>query len=120
MSIKFLTIILAALILGIVVELIRRERLTFKYAAGWLFVSVVALTFVVFDHVLFRIAHFFGFELASNFIFFTLFGVFVFLSLLMTVFLCQQSNRNDAMAKKIAMLEFEIESVKKKNDNNKK
>lgn len=55
-----------------------------------------------------------GFELPSNFIFFALFCVFVFLSLLLTVFLCQQNSRNDVMAQKIALLEFELKELKKK------
>jgi hypothetical protein len=40
--------------------------------------------------------------------------VFVFLSLLLTVFLCQQNSRNDVMAQKIALLEFELNELKKK------
>lgn len=116
MSIKLLALFLAAVILLIVFELIRQEKLTFKYAAGWIFVSVLATVLILFDRVLFHVAHFFGFELASNFIFFSLLSVFVFLSLLMTIFLCQQNSRNDTMAQKISLLEFEIKTLKKKQD----
>jgi hypothetical protein len=38
----------------------------------------------------------------------------VFLSLVLTVFLCQQNSRNDIMAQKIALLEFEIKQLKQK------
>ena len=71
----------------------------------------------VFYKFLFKLASILGFELPSNFIFFTLFCVFVFLSLVMTVFLCQQNNRNDTMAQKIALLEFEIKQLKQKVSN---
>jgi len=97
-----------------VIELVRRRKLTFKYAMGWLLVSAGAIFFTVFYRFLFACAAFLGFELPSNFIFFTLFCVFVTLSLLMTVFLCQQNNRNDVMAQKIALLEFELKELKKK------
>ena len=113
MTIKFLTIFLSSLIVAVVIELIRRERLTFKYAVGWLFVSILAILLTVFDQILTQVTHFLGFELTSNFIFFTVLAVFVFLTLLMTIFLCQQNSRNDAMAQKIALLEFEIEQLKK-------
>jgi hypothetical protein len=94
---------------------VRRRKLTFKYAVGWLFVSGGAIFFAVFYRLLFACAAWLGFELPSNFIFFfTLFCVFVFLSLLLTVFLCQQNNRNDVMAQKIALLEFELNELKKK------
>ena len=97
MSIKFIAIGLASLVFIFVVELIREEKLTFKYVSGWLFVSILAVLGAIFDQTLFQAAHFFGFELASNFIFFVLLAVFVFLSLLMTIFLCQQNSRNDAI-----------------------
>jgi len=73
----------------------------------------MAIFFTVFDSFLFKIAYFFGFALPSNFIFFSLLSIFVFLSLLMTLFLCQQNRRNDIMAQKMAILEFEIEELKR-------
>ena len=98
----------------IVLELVRRDKLTFKYACGWLLVSFAGIIFTVFDALLFKIARFFGFELTSNFIFFSLLGIFVFLSLLMTVFLCQQNSRNDTMAQKLGILEMEFRKLKEK------
>ncbi len=97
-----------------VLELVRRRRLNFKYALAWLLVSAAAVFFAIFNQVLFRCAAFLGFELPSNFIFFVLLCAFVFLSLLLTVFLCQQNDRNDRMAQKIAILDFEMKQIKKK------
>ncbi len=113
MNIKLLGITLAVAILCIVVELTRREKLTFKYAAIWLMVSFAAVFFAVFDELLFKIAYAFGFKLPSNFIFFVLMTAFVFITLLMTIFLCQQNRRNDKMAQRLAMLEFELEELRK-------
>ncbi len=111
--VKILSIAVPLSALLLVIELIRQEKLTFKYAFGWICVSLVAIFFTIFDAVLFKIAYFFGFKLPSNFIFFSLLSVFVFLSLLMTLFLCQQNSRNDIMAQKMAVLEFEVEELKK-------
>ncbi len=110
---KWLAIIISGGILWTVIELVRREKLTFKYALSWLVISVAALFFAVFDHLLFRIADTLGFELPSNFIFFSLLVFFVFLSLFLTIFLCEQNNRNDTIAQKIGILEFEIERLNK-------
>ncbi len=118
MNIKYLAIFLSSIIFLLIIELIRKEKLTFKYAAGWLFVSLLSIVFSIFDQLLFSLADFFGFELASNFIFFVLLAVFVFLSLLMTIFLCQQNNRNDSVAQKIGVLEYEIEKLKKEDKGN--
>lgn len=114
MSIKVLAFGLSVLIFLLVVELVRREKLTFKYALGWLMATFLAVFFSVFDKVLFKISTLFGFELPSNFIFFIMIGIFVLLSLLLTVFLCQQNSRNDKMAQKIALLEFEIKKLQDK------
>jgi hypothetical protein len=114
MSIHILAISLSLVIFFFVVDLVRRQKLTFKYALAWLFVSGAGVFFAVFHKFLFWIAALLGFELPSNFIFFTLFCVFVFLSLVITVFLCQQNSRNDIMAQKIALLEFEIKQLKQK------
>ncbi|MFA5059947.1 MAG: DUF2304 domain-containing protein [Candidatus Omnitrophota bacterium] len=114
MDIKIFSAIIVVLILGMVIELARREKLSFKYAAGWLTVSVAGVFFIIFDDFLGNIAHWFGFQLTSNFIFFVLLGLFILLSLLLTTFLCQQNNRNDLMAQKIGILELEIARLKEK------
>ncbi len=112
MGIKFLTLVILAGILFFVVDLIRRSRLTFKYAVGWIFICLLGIFFVIFDQLLFRLAGWFGFLLPSNFIFFVLLCFFILLSLFLTIFLCQQNSRNDTIAQKIGLLELEIKKLK--------
>jgi hypothetical protein len=118
MDVKYVSIGISLLILLFVIELIRREKLTFQYALSWLVASTLALGLSIFDRLLFGISDFFGFALPSNFIFFILLAAFVFISLLMTLFLCQQSRRNETIAQKIAVLEFQLQQLQKK-DNDK-
>jgi len=113
MMTKFLAISISFFILVFVVDLIRREKMTFKYAVSWIVVSLMAFLLSIFDSVLGSLSAFFGFALASNFIFFILLAIFVFMSLLMSIFLCQQNKRNDMMAQKIGSLEFKIEQMEK-------
>lgn len=110
--IKIITMAIASGIFIFVLDLVRREKLTFNYAFAWLIVSLGACFFAVFDQILFKMAFALGFELPSNFIFFSLLGVFVLLSLLMTIFLCEQHKRNDIMAQKIGILEAELRELK--------
>ena len=112
MGTKTLAAIVSLVAFLFVIELVRREKLTFKYAVGWIGLSLFALFFAIFDKFLYRIAHWFGFELPSNFVFFALLGFFVFLSLLLTTFLCQQNVRNDTMAQKIGILEMELQQLR--------
>ncbi len=113
MTTKWLAIAVSSLLLLITLDFVRRGRLTFKYAFGWLLLGVLGLFFELFDHLLFEFSAWLGFVLPSNFVFFSTLVCFVFLSLLLTVFLCQQDNRNDTMAQKIGILEMELEEVKK-------
>lgn len=114
MAIRLLALVISLGIFLSVLDLVRRRKLTFKYALAWLFVSGLAVFMAVFHKILFTMAAWFGFELPSNFIFFTLMCVFVCLSLLLTLFLCQQNERNNCMAQRIAMLEADIEQLKER------
>ena len=124
MDAKWLAGTLSFLLLVGIIELVRRGKLTFKYAIGWIAITVVAIISAVFNQCVFKISQFLGFELPSNFIFFTLLCFFVFLSIMLTVFLCQQNIRNDTMAQKIGILEMELselkENLSKESQNDKK
>ncbi|MBF0484771.1 MAG: DUF2304 domain-containing protein [Candidatus Omnitrophica bacterium] len=112
MALKFV-LIFAVLIFLFVVELIRREKLTFKYAFSWLTATLIAVIFAAKPKWIFYLSNLIGFEIPSNFVFFSIIGVLVLLSLMMTIFLCQQNRRNDIMAQKIGMLEAEMREMKK-------
>ena len=116
MTIQMLAIILSLFVFLFVVELVRSERLTFKYAFAWLFFAALGVVFSIFKEPLFTLSRWCGFELPSNFIFFGLLCAFVFLSLLLTVFLCQQNKRNDRMAQTLGLLELEIRKLKERVD----
>ncbi len=112
MGIKLLAFMLSLGVFLFVIELVRREKLTFKYAFAWLIFSGAGVVFSVWHQSIFAVSAFLGFEVPSNFIFFSLLGGFVVLSLLLTVFLCQQNKRNDRMAQKIGILEADLNDLK--------
>jgi hypothetical protein len=114
MEAKYLAIFVAVCIFVGVVDLIRREKLTFQYGIGWMAASLAAIFFAVFDGALEALAKLFGFQLASNFVFFLILGALVFMTLIMTLFLCRQNRRNDRMAQTIGMLELEIDKLRRK------
>ncbi|MFH0753589.1 MAG: DUF2304 domain-containing protein [Candidatus Omnitrophota bacterium] len=111
MMIQLLAIFLSVIVFLLVLELVRRERLTFRYAMPWLFFAGLGVVCSIFKQALFVLSAWVGFELPSNFIFFNLLCVFIFLSLLLTVFLCQQHKRNDRMAQSLGLLELEIKRL---------
>jgi hypothetical protein len=112
MDIKIFAVTISVLVLAMVLEMARREKISFKYAAGWIFISLTAIFFEVFDGLLFQAAEWFGFVLPSNFVFFVLLACFVFFSLFLTVLLYQQSYRINIMAQKVGLLELELKKIK--------
>ena len=114
MNIKFLAICISIFIFFLVIELIRREKMTFKYAVLWLFISILGILCAVYEKILFKIAELFGFELPSNFIFFLISAIFVVISLMLTVYVCQQNGRLESMAQKIGIIELELKNEEKK------
>jgi hypothetical protein len=112
MTVKTFSLILSVCVLLSIMELARREKISFKYAMPWFILSLTAIFFAVFDKWLLRLAFALGFELASNFIFFTCLCGFVFLSLFLTIFVCQLNERNEKMAQLIGLLEYEIRKLK--------
>ena len=116
MNARILSMFLSALLFVVVLEFVRREKLTFKYAAGWLLAAAAGFLIAVFDQWVYRLAEALGFRLTSNFIFYVALCTFVFLSFVLTIFLCQQNERNDKMAQKLGILEAEFEELKKKSD----
>jgi hypothetical protein len=113
MEVMTISLALLAILFVLVLELVRREKLTFKYAFAWLLFSAVGIAAAVYPRWVYALAGLAGFRLPSNFLFSGLLCALVFLSLLLTVFLCQQSRRNDRMAQKIGLLEQEIDALKK-------
>jgi hypothetical protein len=116
MSLKIFVITLSVLIFLTIIELARREKISFKYAIGWIVIALLAIFFEIFHDLLFELARWFGFTLPSNFIFFILLTSFVFWSLFLTMFLCQQNQRNNTMAQKIGMLELELKTLKRQDN----
>jgi len=113
MSARLFSFVILAGMGGLVLELIRRGQLTFRYAFGWLAAVLGGVVIVAADQMVFRLASLLGFRLLSNFIFFCCMGIAVVLGLLLTVLLCRQDQRNHVMAKKIALLEEALREMRR-------
>ena len=112
MSPKTFAILSSIAILLFVIELIRRQKMTFKYSLSWLGISMAALFFSFYDESLYWLSRMAGFALPSNFIFFLLLVFFFILCLLLTLYINEQHTRSEILAQSIAMLEFEIQKLR--------
>lgn len=112
MSVKIVALAILILLLILIIELIRREKLTFRYAIGWLCAVFGGFILILAEKPVAELASFLGFELLSNFLFFCCMGIAVILGLFLTVLLCRQAHHNECLAKKIALMEDEMEELR--------
>ncbi len=114
MHVKWFALASSLAILLFVVELIRKQKMTFKYSMVWLAISAVVFLSALYPDYLFRLSEWVGFSLPSNFIFFLLVLFVVFLSLLLTIYANDQNSRSELLAQSIAKLEYRIQQIEKK------
>lgn len=111
MNTKRLLIASALLVFFFVIELIRRQKMTFKYSLFWLVSCVTVLFFTWHDKLLAAMSEWAGFMLPSNFVFFLLLVFFILLSLFLTLYVNEENNRSETLAQAIARLEFKLNKL---------
>lgn len=101
-------VVAAVLLLVLVIELMRRQRLREKYAALWLLVSVAVLFFAVFPRVFTSISNLLGFGLPVNLAF--ALAVFVLLAVAMQLSFetGRLEDRVQRLAEEVALLRAEL------------
>ena len=108
------TIVLSISISAFVIELIRSQRMTFKYSLFWLLSCLGAILFSFQPDLLLRLSDLFGFELLSNFIFFCFLAFFTIVTLFLTIYINQQNMRNDSLVQTVGILEAKLRELEKK------
>lgn len=112
---KIFALLLTSLILISVIDLIRRQKMSFKYALTWLVLSAGSIILTLYDNWLYAISRWAGFAIPSNFIFFLLLIFVLLFSLLLTLYINEQNNRTESMAQTIAKLDFRIKKLEQRN-----
>ena len=111
MNVKYFAIACSVGIFIFVIDLIRREKMTFKYALAWLGICITVLTFAIDAPLLSRLAHLAGFKLPSNFVFFLFLLFEILLGLLLTIYSNEQNKRSEILAQSVAILEARLKSL---------
>ena len=110
---KMLTLIITSFIMILVINLIRHQKMTFKYALAWLASCTLVIVFTVQDPWIGALAEWAGFALTSNFIFFLLLIFVIFFSLLLTIHINEQNSRTESLAQAIAKLDHRLKKLEK-------
>lgn len=111
MNAKLFAILTAVLIFLFIVDLIRRQKMTFRYSLFWLISSGAVLCLGFSDRLLSSLSHLAGFEILSNFLFFVALVFFLVLCLILTVYINEQNSRTETLAQSLGILEYKLEKL---------
>ncbi len=115
MDARLFALLTAFVILFFVLNLIRQQKMTFKYSLIWLGTSAAVFLLATFDQILLTLSKWAGFTLTSNFVFFLLFVFFTLLSLFLTIYINEQNSRTESLAQSIAKLQYQILKLQEEN-----
>lgn len=114
MGTNIATFICAVLIMGLVLELVRRNRFREKYAALWLIIGAGALVLAGFPKLLDSVTRLLGIQVASN----LLFGLCILLLLGVCLHhsweLSVVEDENRTLAEEVALLRSAVERIEQR------
>lgn len=109
-SLKISLIILLIFQLYLIIKIVRRKKLTMKYASFWIFLIVCMFFVVIFPNIIYKLSEFAGFEKTSNMIFLLGFFFLFYISFIITTSISVQNMRIKSLIQELSILK---ESVKK-------
>jgi len=104
-------IVSAALVLGVVVELLRRRQLRERHALWWLVAGVLALIVGIFPTTLSWAAALLGFELPVNLVFFVSIGILVLVALQHSAELTLLESKTRVLAEQSALQDLRLRAL---------
>ena len=106
--VRIAAVIVTALLLGFVLELVRRRRLVERYALLWMLVSLALLVLAIWNQLLNSAADLLHIEVPANFLFIAAFGVAFVLLLHFSVATSRLAEETKILAQEIARLDAEL------------
>ncbi len=110
--VQIVAIVVTAVMLGVVLELVRRRRLVERYALLWMVVALALLVVAIWNQLLSFAADRLGIEVPSNFLFLVAFGVAFLLLLHFSVVTSRLSEETKILAQEIARLDERLRELR--------
>jgi len=111
MQAKTFAIMISVILILFILDLIRRQKMTFRYAMFWISSSAAVLLLTLHYPLLASLARLAGFQITSNFIFFLAIVFFIVVCLLLSVYVNEQNNRTERLAQSVGILEHRIKTL---------
>lgn len=109
---KVVAVLLAILILGVVIELVRRRKLREEYAFLWIGTGILLFVMATEDRLVLLFQELIGAKLPTTALFFGALLFLMALALQFSIRISKLTFRNKTLAQRVALLEREIEDLK--------
>lgn len=115
-ALYFLGIVSALVVLGVVVELLRRRRLRERHALWWLAAGLLALLIGIFPQILIWAADLIGVEIPTNLIFFVSIAILILVNIQHSAELTDLEGETRTLAEEVAIQELRIRELEDRLD----
>jgi hypothetical protein len=112
-KLQIISIVVSSALLLVILELVRRRRLSERYALLWLGSALVLLVLSAWSDLLNRVADLVGVATPTNMLFAVAFGFVLLLLLHFSVTVSRLSEENKLLAQEAARLDQELRSLER-------
>lgn len=112
-KLQIIAIVISSILLIVILELVRRRRLSERYALLWLASAVVLLVLSAWSDLLNRVSDLVGVATPTNMLFAVAFGFVLLLLLHFSVTVSRLSEENKLLAQEAARLDQELRSLER-------
>jgi hypothetical protein len=111
--VRIVAVILTGVLLGIVLELVRRRRLIERYALLWMMVALILLVLAIWNQLLAHVSHAIGIEVPANALFIAGLGLAFLLLLHFSVITTRLTEETKILAQEVARLDAEARAARR-------
>ncbi len=111
-KLRIVAVILTAVMLGVVLELVRRRRLVERYALVWMLVALALLVLAIWNQLLDTASSAIGVDYPPNVLFLAAFAVAFLLLLHFSVITSRLSEETKILAQEVARLDAEARAAR--------
>jgi hypothetical protein len=110
--VRIVAVILTAVMLGVVLELVRRRRLVERYALLWMSVALALLVLAIWNQLLSLASNAIGIDVPANALFIAAFAVAFLMLLHFSVITSRLSEETKILAQEVARLDAEARAAR--------
>ena len=113
-TLKITLIILLIFQLILIMNRVKRTKMTIKYASFWIILIIIMTIVALFPTIIFKLAELMGFEKASNMMFLIGFFFLFYISFIITTSISIQNEKIKLLIQEVSILKENVENNGKK------